>query len=334
MDISTRLEQIATLAKQAPEMAFTTLGHHIDFDLLCEAFERTNWRSAPGVDGVKARAYMEDLESNLRSLLERAKSGIYRAPPVRRVHIPKGSGSETRPIGIPTLEDKVLQRAVCMILEAIYEQDFLDCSYGFRPGRNVHQALEALWQQTMQMGGCWLLEVDIRKYFDTLDHAHLKELLQQRVRDGVLRRLIHQGPRAPGGHGLSRTFDFLGFTHFWGVSRKGNRVVQRKTAKKRFTRSLLKVAAWCRQNRHLRVALQHVMLCMKVRGHYQFYGITGNYRALARFTHAVARVWRKWLNRRSERRRMPWDRFKRLLARYPLPAPRVAQSVFRSVAKP
>ena len=113
---------------------------------------------------------------NLQSLLDRAKSGTYRAPPVRRVHIPKGTGNETRPIGIPTLEDKVLQRAVVMVLEPIYEQDFLDCSYGFRPGRSAHQALEALWQQTMDMGGGWIVEVDIRKFFDTLDHAHLREL--------------------------------------------------------------------------------------------------------------------------------------------------------------
>ena len=127
---------------------------------------------------------------NLKSLLDRAKSGTYSGPPVRRVHIPKGTGPETRPLGIPTLEDKVLQRAVVMVLEPIYEQDFLDCSYGFRPGRSAHMALEALWQQTMAMGGCWLVEVDIRKFFDTLDHAQLRTLLRQRVRDGVLLRLI------------------------------------------------------------------------------------------------------------------------------------------------
>src|SRR5439155_16595409 len=132
---------------------------------LHEAFRRTRRNGAPGVDGQTAAAYEADLRGNLQSLLDRAKSGTYRAPPVRRVHIPKGTGTETRPIGIPTLEDKVLQRSVVMALEPIYEQDFQDCSYGFRPGRSAHHALAALWQQAMDLGGCWLVEVDIRKFF-------------------------------------------------------------------------------------------------------------------------------------------------------------------------
>ena len=122
---------------------------------------------------------------------------------MRRVHIPKGgSATETRPIGIPTLEDKVLQRAVAMLLEPIDEQDCYDCSFGFRPGRSAHQALEALWKQAMDSHGGWILEVDIRKFFDTLDHAHVREFLKQRLRDGVLTRLIGKwlqaGVRADG----------------------------------------------------------------------------------------------------------------------------------------
>jgi RNA-directed DNA polymerase len=190
-DMSPQRQRIAELARQAPQMGFTSLAHLMDIYWMQAAHARTRKDGAAGVDGQTAEDYAgDDLASKLADLLDRAKSGTYRAPPVRRVHIPKGTGPETRPIGIPTFEDKVLQRAVVMVLETIYEQDFLDCSYGFRPGRSAHQALEALWQQTMNMGGGWIVEVDIRKFFDTLDHAHLRELLRQRIRDGVLLRLI------------------------------------------------------------------------------------------------------------------------------------------------
>ena len=164
--VFTKQQRIAELAKQAPRMGFTSLNHHLDLLWLGEAYNRTRKDGAPGVDGQTADDYVLSLRDNLLSLLDRAKSGTYRAPPVRRVRLPKGTGPETRPLGIPTLEDKILQRAVVMALEPIYEQDFLNCSYGFRPGRSAHQALQALWQQTMDLGGCWLVEVDIRKFFD------------------------------------------------------------------------------------------------------------------------------------------------------------------------
>ncbi|HYO57595.1 group II intron reverse transcriptase/maturase [Archangium sp.] len=171
-------------------MAFTTLAHHIDLEWLREAYRRTRKDGAVGVDGQTAEQYAQELEGNLQSLLDRAKSGDYRAPPVRRVHIPKGDGKTTRPLGIPTFEDKVLQRAVAMVLEEVYEQDFLDCSYGFRPGRSAHQALQRLWGVLMDWGGGWVLEVDIQKFFDTLDHGQLRQLVQRRVRDGVVLNLI------------------------------------------------------------------------------------------------------------------------------------------------
>ena len=184
-------QRIAQLAKQSPQMGFTSLAYHMDLDWLKEAYRRTRKNGAAGVDGQTSADYERDLEGNLRSLLERAKSGSYFAPPVRRVHIPKaGSPDQTRPIGIPTLEDKVLQRAVSMLLEPIYERDFHPGSYGFRPGRGAHQALEQLWKNTMNTDGGWILEVDISKFFDTLDHAHLREFVRRRVRDGVLLRLI------------------------------------------------------------------------------------------------------------------------------------------------
>jgi len=189
--VSTRQERIATLAKQSPQMGFTSLAYLMDLQWLTEAYHRTRKNGATGVDGQTWHAYGQNLEANLQSLLERAKSGRYTAPPVKRVHIPKaGSPTQTRPIGIPTLEDKVLQRAVVMLLEPIYEQDFSPSSYGFRPGRGAHQALERLWKETMNTEGGWVLEVDISKFFDTLDHDHLRQLVQHRVRDGVLLRLI------------------------------------------------------------------------------------------------------------------------------------------------
>ena len=177
-------------AKNTSQAALTTLAHHIDIGWLTEAYRRTRKDGAVGVDGQSAQQYAEALEANLQSLLNRAKSGDYQAPPVKRVHIPKGDGKSTRPLGIPTFEDKVLQKAVAMVLEAVYEQDFMSCSYGFRPGRGAHGALQALWEQTMAIGGGWVLEADIEKFFDSVDHARLREVLSQRVRDGVLTRLI------------------------------------------------------------------------------------------------------------------------------------------------
>jgi RNA-directed DNA polymerase len=440
--VSTRLERIAKLAREAPDMALTTLAHHIDVIWLHEAFRRTRKDGAMGVDRQTAEEYATNLEGNLQSLLDRAKSGTYRAPPVRRVHIPKGSGSETRPIGIPTFEDKVLQRAVAMVLEAVYEQDFLDCSYGFRRGRSAHQALDALWHQVTRTAGGWVLEIDVRKFFDTMDHGHIREILRRRVLDGVLLRLIDkwlnagvledggitypdagspQGgvvspiianiylhevldvwfdrevkprlssraalvryaddavlffaneqdalkvmavlPKRFGKFGLTLhpektrlvefrrpdkrdppvgggpprrpgTFDLLGFTHFWGKSRAGKWTVKRSTAKDRFRRALAQIAAWCRWHRHDDVRVQQLALASKLKGHYGYFGITGNSRALSYFWHEVKGAWRTWLNRRSQNAGMTWERMHRLLERYPLPTPRIVHSALARAANP
>ena len=435
MSVLPKQQRIAELARRSPQMGFTSLAYLMDIDWLKAAFHRTRKDGAPGVDGQTWFDYERDLEANLQSLLDRAKSGTYRAPPVRRVYIPKaGSTTELRPIGIPTLEDKVLQRAVVMLLEPIYEQDFDAGSYGFRPGRSAHAALQDLWKKTMDSSGGWVLEVDIRKFFDTLDHAHLRKFLQLRVRDGVLTRLIgkwlkagvmeegsvsypeagspqggvispllanvflhyvldtwfrqevqprlrgrahliryaddfvilfrHEDdarrvmevlPKRFGKYGLTLhpdktrlvpfcrppqkavggaanrdhspgTFDLLGFTHYWGRTRRGGWAVMRKTAAKRLTRAVRSIAEWCRHNRHCPVCEQHATLSQKVRGHYAYYGITGNFRMLKAFLRAVQRTWRQWLNRRNRRRDMNWDRFARLLERYGLPRPRIVHS--------
>jgi len=434
-EVLTKQQHIAVLGQKYPERSFTALAHHIDLGWLREAYRQTRKEAAVGVDRQTGAEYGEDLEENLKDLLERFKSGQYKAPPVRRVEIPKGKG-ETRPIGVPTFEDKVLQRAVVMLLEPLYEQDFLDCSYGFRPDRSAHEALEEIWQRLMRQGGGWVLEVDIRKYFDTLDWKQLREILDRRVRDGVIRRQIdkwlkagvwEQGewhsqsrgtpqggvispmlsniylhavldewfeeevqkrlkgagylvrfaddfvmifeleqdarrvmevlgkrlqrygltihsektrlvefrsPRGgnPGGRPRGGTFDFLGFTHYWGKSRKGAWVVQRKTSKNRLSRSLQQIHQWCRQHRHRRIRWQHRKLSQKVQGHYAYYGITGNGRSLQAFLEGVKKSWYKWLKRRSRNRRLDWERYNQLLQHYPLPAIRIVHSVY--AAKP
>jgi group II intron reverse transcriptase/maturase len=423
-------------------MGFPSLAYLIDVEGLHHAYQRTRLDGAPGVDGQTATDYEANLLDNLQSLLDRAKSGTSWAPPVRRAYIPKGTGSETRPIGIPTYEDKILQRAVVMALELIDEQDFLDGSYGFRPGRSAHQALGALWQQTMKMGGGWFVEVDIRKFVDTLDHAHLRDLLQRRVRDGVLVRLIGkwlnagvledgcltppetgtpQGgvispllanvywhdvldvwfeqegkpclkgraflirdaddfvmgfagegdarrvlevlPKRFGKYGLTLppdktrlvpfrrptnrparslsatedqpgVFDLLGFRHYWGRSRSGTWVVKRKTAPDRFRRAVRTIALWCRRFRHQPITDQHRTLWQKRRGHFNYYGITCNGKALQRFRYEVTRLGRTWLSRRHRRGPLPWPQFNALWQRFPLPPPLVVHSVYRQAAKP
>jgi group II intron reverse transcriptase/maturase len=314
-----------------------------------------------------------------------------------------------------------------MVLEAVYELDFLDCSYGFRPGRSPHQALEAFWDKGMWMGGGYVLKLDIRQYFDAVDHEHLRNILDKRVRDGVIRKTINkwlkagilhedrgnagtpQGgvispllaniylhevldtwfehevrPRLEGDAFLIRygddatlvfsskaeaervgqvlakrarayglelhpektrlirftrpgpnsekndrfhpeTFDLLGFTHYWGKSRKKNWVIKRKTAKDRFTRSVRDISRWCRRNRHMEISEQHDNLVRKIKGHYQHFGIIGNFKSLERYLYEVRLTWRKWLNRRSQKGRMPWDRYQELLKKYPLPEPKIVK---------
>ena len=434
--VSTKQGRIAQLASNAPAMAFTNLAHHIDLDWLLEAYRRTRKDGAAGVDGQTARDYEANLVGNLRDLLDRAKSGTYQAPPVRRVLIPKaGSPGETRPLGIPTFEDKLLQRAVLMVLEPVYEADFSDVSHGFRPGRGAHGALDSLWKQWMSLGGGWVVDVDLRRFFETIDHGHLREMLRRRVRDGVILRLIgkwlnagvldagvvtkpDQGtpqggvispllanivlhhvldewfarevqprlkgrafliryaddfligvtreddarrimdvlPRRMSKYGLAvhpgktrlvrfapadatepesegsdprppRTFDFLGFTHFWGRSRAGRPVVQRRTARGRLRRTLDALSAWCRANLHLPIGDQHRKLTQKLRGHYGYFGIIGNSASLSDVRLRARQIWRRWLSRRRRGGPLSWAAFVRLECRYMLPPARVVHGL-------
>lgn len=425
--VSTKQARIAELAKQMPGTALTSLSHHMDAAWLLEAHARTRKDGAIGVDGQTAEDFNHGLTSNLQALVDGAKSGTYRAPPVRRVHIPKGDGSKTRPIGIPTYADKVLQRGVLMLLEPIYEQVFYDFSYGFRPHRSAHDALDALNEQLWAMrGGGWVFDVDIQAFFDNLDHEQLRNMLRQRVTDGVVGRLIGkwlkagvledgalrrtttgtpQGgvispllaniylheviddwwvkdvlPRMRGQASMVRyaddlvmvfasredalrvqealpkrlarfgltlhpdktklidfrrpddtdgddarpgSFDFLGFTHYWGRTRKGWYAPKRRTAKSRFTRALKALNVWLRFARIFPIDEQAKQLSDKLRGHFQYYGIVGNSDGITRFLHEARRLWRKWLSRRSQTGYVNWEDFKRLELRHPLPAARL-----------
>jgi len=435
--VLTKQKRIAQLAREKPQECFTSLNHYLDVQWLEEAVNRVRVDSAAGIDGVTVEEYRTKMKCRLPELLSEAKSGRYVAPPVKRVHIPKGDGKETRPIGMPTIEDKVLQRAIVMVLEPIYEEEFKTFSYGFRPGRSAHQALEDLWRQTMSCNTGWILDVDIRKFFDTLDHSKLREILSQRVKDGVILRLIGkwlkagimeknqlsypeegtpQGgvispllsniylnevldrwwtdmvrpvlkgkgflvryaddfvigfekeedaqrvyrvifkrfekyglklhsektrlvpfapPKQEGPTGTPKpgTFDFLGFTHYWGKSRKGRWMVVRKTSRKRLCRALKKAHEWFRKNRHESLKEQVEVLGRKLKGYYGYFGITGNIRSLEEYHWRIIRSWKFWLNRRDrDQGSMTWPRMKRLLEYWYIPQPKVVHSVFR--AKP
>jgi group II intron reverse transcriptase/maturase len=193
--VTPKLQRIAAQAVREPDRVFTTLAHLIDVDFLREAYGQTSKASAPGIDGVTAQAYAEHLDENLRDLHERLRSGRYQAPPVERVWLEKDDGGQ-RPIGKPTFEDKIVQRAVAMLLEAIYEQDFHDCSYGFRQGRSPHDALHELRERCMTEGIGWIVDADVSGYFDSIDRTRLREVLRQRVNDGRIMRLIGKWLRA------------------------------------------------------------------------------------------------------------------------------------------
>ncbi len=194
-NLSTKRRWIAELARRKPGEVLTSLHHVIDLEWMQKAYELTRKDGATGIDGVTATAYEANLEVNLMDLLDRIKSGRYKAPAVRRAYIPKVDGSQ-RPLGIPTFEDKVAQRAIAMVLEAVYEQDFRSCSHGFRPRRSAHDALRVLFSVITWQRQHWVLDVDIRKYFDSIPHHHLRAFLDQRVTDGVIRRMIDKWLKA------------------------------------------------------------------------------------------------------------------------------------------
>jgi RNA-directed DNA polymerase len=189
-EVLTKQKRIAEIAMNHHGESLKSLAHHIDLKWLYVAYQNTRKDSAVGIDNVSAQDYESNLMHNLEELLNRLKSGRYKAPAVRRVYIPKGNGKEKRPLGLPTFEDKILQRAVLMVLEPVFEKEFFDFSHGFRPGHSAHLALDEFWLKNQKLGGGWLIDLDIRKYFDTIDHEQLRKMICSRVCDGVITRII------------------------------------------------------------------------------------------------------------------------------------------------
>lgn len=424
-----RLDRIASQAQAYPEMAFTTLAHLLDVPMLERAFWSLNPKSAPGVDRVPWRQYQRDLETNLEGLHAKLVSRTYTPQPVVRRWIAKSNG-KLRPLGLSALEDKIVAKAVALLLEQIYEQDFCSFSYGFRPGRSCHQALRDLRNGLLDNGVQYVIDCDISSFFDNLRHDVLLSLLQKRVKDGRLlelirmwleagimdgkelvfpekgspqgsvlspllanvylhevldrwfaevvvphcrgrvvlvryaddfvigcdreedaRRIMRVLPLRFGKYGLEintektklvrflrpkrkadplqtgrkpETFNFLGFTHYWGKTKKGGYTIKRKTEGKRLRRTLTSFWQWCRDNRHLPVEQQCQILCAKLRGHYQYYGVRCNTASLKGVYYVVKRAWRYWLNRRGGRK-LTWKTYGRLQAKYPLPSPKIVQ---------
>ncbi len=428
--MSPGLLKVVERARCEPEGRFHSLAHLIDVPALRRAYDRIRKDAAVGVDGMTKEQYGQDLEQRLRDLHARLRSKRYRHQPIRRVHIPKGQG-KTRPIGISAFEDKLVQDAVREVLEAIYEQDFLDCSYGFRPGRRTHDAIRTLDRIVHRGEVNWILEADIVSFFDSVDRTALVEMLQTRVADGSLLRLIgkclHVGvldgaefirpkvgtaqgsvlspmlgnvylhyvldlwfetevkPRMrgratlirycddfiigfereddarrvmdvlgkrPGRFGLAlhpdktcllpfrrpparqqggkgpTTFDFLGFTLYWGRSRKGRWGMGCKTRSASLRRAIQSVYDWCRRYRHRSVREQHAALSRRLRGHFNYFGVSGNFRSLLLLVETTKRAWFKWLCRRSQRKRLTWERFADLLRDFPLPRPRITVRIW------
>jgi group II intron reverse transcriptase/maturase len=429
----TKLALISERARREPKCQFTSLAHLLDEGFLAECYYLLGRDRASGIDGVSWKAYGERLTENLKGLVSRMKAKQYKPQPSRRTYIPKDEQSE-RPLGIPSLEDKIVQKGIALILEAIYEADFLDCSYGFRPGRSCHHAVNVVDKTIMTKPINHIVEADIKGFFDNVSHLWMMKCLEVRIKDPSLLLLIERFLKAgcidgdmfvetekgtPQGGNLSpmlsniflhyvldlwfekrikpqvkgwcdlvryaddficmvqyrngawyieraigerfatvglelhpektrvisfgryerenaerqnrraNTFDFVGFTHYCGRSRRGKFIVGRKTSRKKFHKKCQEMSRWLKSVRNADKAKNWwPVLAAKLRGHYQYYGISGNARSLWQFYEITRRQAFKWLNRRSQHRSYNWDEFSGYLNRYPLPKPRIVHNMY------
>ena len=432
-NMSPGLMRVMERAQRNPDERQFSLAYLIDVDALRRAYGRIRKEAAVGVDGVTKVRYGQDLERNLTDLHKRLKAMKYRHQPIRRVHVPKDKNRK-RPIGISCLEDKIVQGALTEILGAIYEQDFLDGSFGFRPKRSAHDALKALNRAVRQGRANVIFEADVKSFFDTVHRRTMLEMLEERIADKSFMRLVgkclHVGvfegqvftrpeegtvqgsiispmlgniylhnvldkwfeeqvkPRLKGRAELIRycddfiigfermddaervkgvlnkrferfhlslhpdktrlvdfrrpprdqkggkgpgNFDFLGFTVHWRRNRKGpGWHVAFKTRKARLTRAIQNAYEFCRSQRHKPIAVQHEALVSRIRGHFAYFGVNDNDKSLSMLVYWASRAWHKWLNRRSQRARLNWERYQDLLKDYPLPQPKVYVNLWHS----
>lgn len=425
--------QIAERARKYPNEALTNLHELIDEKLLHRSLMHLNKQGASGADGQSWYEYYAQRKERIPQLLSAFKSGRYGAPYIRRVYIPKGDG-KLRPLGLPTVEDKLLQTAVTKVLTPVYEQLFMPTSYGFRAGKSQHQALLELQKEVNQKRKLYIIDADLQNYFGSIDHQRLRELLDHRIKDGVIRKMIDKWLKAgilengqvsypdegtPQGGTISplisniylhyvldewftgqiqprmkgesfiirfaddyllgftnredalrvmevlpkrmekyglrlhpektrlieldepgerkerkQTFDFLGFTHYMGKSRKGKRILMRKTSSKKLNASLKRMYDWIKMNRH-RYPLPELIaeLNQKLRGHYGYYGMTFNMRGISSYYHRTRYILYKWLNRRGGKQVWTMERVNMLITEWlPLEKPRIYHSY--QLAKP
>ena len=430
--MQTKLDRISEIAKNDGKCRFKNLMHLLNRDNLKDCFHRLRKDSAAGIDSVTWQEYASNLDEHLDDLVARMKQWSYRPQPVRRVYIPKGDG-RMRPPGIPAIEDKVVQIAIARILTAIYETDFMDFSYGFRPGKSGHDAIERLDYMIKWNRVNYVLDADIKGFFDNMNHKWMVRMLEERVsdphllrllkrflkngylEDGILHDTVQGTPQGgivspvlaniylhyvldlwfdkvvrkhtKGFVGIVRyaddyvicaqykheaeavldaltkrlgkfslslaenktklirfgrfaeekarrqgkkagTFDFLGFTHYNDKDRKGGFKVGRKTARKKFTAKARDLKLWLKKARNVKPQIWWSILCAKLRGHYQYYGVSGNYRGVMRYYRLAVRLLYKWLNRRSQKRSMNWIQFQAYLQKYPLPTPRICRNLY------
>lgn len=429
----TKLPLIIEHARREPKVRFTSLAHLLNEWFLWDCHNSLNRNKAVGVDHVSWQEYNENLQENIDNLVDRMKRKAYKPIPARRVYIPKGA-RETRPLGISAHENKIVERGMKVILECIYEQDFLDVSYGFRPERSCHQALAKLGDLITNKPVNHVVEADIKGFFDNVDHDMMLEFLKKRIADTSLLTLIEKFLKAgyiddgllarseegtPQGsiispllaniflhyvldewfettvknhtrgfcelvryaddfvcvaqyaedaarifkalkqrfrkYGLEihpeksrnisfgkferenaardgrkpNTFDFLGITHYCTVSRKGRFKVGRKTSRKKFAAKNRAMNEWLKTVRSM-VDIREwwKTLRAKLRGHYQYYGISENYRSIYKYYMNTLKLVYKWMNRRSQKRKMNWQGFRQYLEKYPLPKPRIVHNLY------